>query len=423
MQKVIIQGGKKLSGSVKISGAKNAALPILFAALLPNGKVTIDNAPRVWDVNTTVKLLQTFGAKAEQDGSVVTVDASNADNCKAPYELVKTMRASVIALAPLLARFRRAKVSLPGGCAIGARPVDQHIMALRKLGAELEIKHGYISASLPKKRFKGARITFDMATVGGTEQTLIAASVADGVTVLDNCAREPEVVDLANFLKAMGANIEGEGTPRIIIEGVSELTSCEYKIVPDRIETGTYMAAAAITGGDVLIEETSSDLVLPIIDKMMDAGVKIESTSGGTIRVQGPDRLLPVNVSTRPYPGFPTDMQAQFMAMMCVADGVSVITENIFENRFMHALELMRMGAEIKIEGNAAFVRGVQKLTAADVMATDLRASASLLLAGLVAEGETTVRRIYHLWRGYEKLVEKLSALGADVRPEQDDEF
>ncbi len=421
MEKIVIDGPVRLNGTVRISGAKNAALPILFASILCPSSCEIMDVPDVWDVRTASKLLQIFGASIERKGNIMHIDPSGLHSFKAPYELVKTMRASVLALGPLLARFGQAKVSLPGGCAIGIRPVDQHIKALQRLGAEIKIKHGYISAKLPSGRFRGARIAFDMPTVGGTEQAMTAAVLAKGSTLLENCAREPEIVDLAEFLTAMGAKIYGAGTDVIEIEGVDTLYPCAYKVIPDRIEAGTYMVAAAMTRGDITITNIEPSHLEAVFNKLTDAGVQIETISHDTIHVWANSRIQAVDISTAAYPGFPTDMQAQFMALMSIANGSSVIKENIFENRFMHAQELLRMGADIRVEGNTAFVRGVESLTAADVMATDLRASASLVLAGLVADGKTHVRRVYHLWRGYENLVEKFRALGANIVVEQDE--
>ena len=415
MERIDIIGGSPLTGEVEISGAKNAALPILFASLLCPGTCTISRVPDLWDVRTTLTIMEGFGARIERSGDTVTVDASHLDSFKAPYELVKTMRASVLALGPLLARFGQAKVSLPGGCAIGARPVDQHIKALERLGAQLDIHHGYISAKVPRGHLTGGRISFDISTVGGTEQALMAAVLAPGRTVLENCALEPEVIDLANFLQAMGARIEGAGESVIEIEGVEELTPCRYQVIPDRIEAGTYIAAAAMTQGDVTIRHINKGHLLPVIEKFRDAGVTIDFIDHDTARVRRSGELRAVDIVTKPYPGFPTDMQAQVMALLTTARGSSVIRENIFENRFMHVLELVRMGADIRLDGPVAVVQGVDRLQGADVMATDLRASASLVIAGLVADGETRIHRVYHLFRGYENMVDKLSRLGANI--------
>lgn len=412
MDKLIIKGGKKLSGEVSVSGSKNAALPIFCATILAAGKHEISNVPFLRDINTTIKVLESLGAVVEGNGHIVKIDATNVNNVEATYDLVKTMRASVLVLGPLLARHGRARVSLPGGCAIGARPIDQHLKGLKALGADIHLTHGYVEAKA--KRLKGARINFDMPTVGGTEHLMMAASLAKGETVLENAAREPEIVDLATMLNQMGARIEGAGTDTIRIAGVSELSPVSYRVMPDRIEAGTFMVAAAITGGDIRIANMQLEHLDALVFKLQDAGVEI-TNKNGLVRVKGPKKLRSMNIKTRPYPGFPTDMQAQFMALMTVADGASVISENIFENRFMHVSELMRFGADITVEGNSATVKGVKKLSGAPVMATDLRASASLILAGLAAEGETEVTRIYHLDRGYESIEKKLAGLGADI--------
>jgi len=413
MDKLLIEGGTALKGEAAISGAKNAALPLLCAAILTREPMTFTNVPDLNDIGTMLKLLAQMGIKVERQGDTVTLDAANLDNPEAPYEMVKTMRASVLVLGPLVARCGEAKVSLPGGCAIGARPVDQHIKGLTAMGAEIAVEHGYVLAKCPK--LKGARLFTDMVTVTGTENLMMAACLAEGETVIENAAREPEVVDLANCLVAMGARISGAGTDVIRIRGVERLTGTTHRIMPDRIETGTYLCAAAATGGDIRLTGTSSAYLDAVIDKLMDAGCEIES-SRDAIRLKAPARLQSVSLRTSPYPAFPTDMQAQFMAINAVAEGTAVIRETIFENRFMHAVELIRLGADIKIDGNSAFVKGVAKLNGATVMATDLRASASLVIAGLAAEGETLVDRIYHLDRGYEKLEQKLAGLGARVR-------
>ena len=413
MDKLLITGGCRLSGEVAISGAKNAALPILCAALLTAEPVTFTNVPQLKDIGTLLELLGQMGVKVSRDGAVITLDASGLNNPVAPYEMVKTMRASILVLGPLVARCGEARVSLPGGCAIGARPVDQHIKGLQAMGAEVSVEHGYVHARVP--RLKGARLFTDMVTVTGTENLMMAACLADGETVIENAAREPEIVDLANCLVAMGARISGAGTDVIRIQGVERLHGATHRIMPDRIETGTYLCAAAVTGGEVRLTGTSSAYLDAVVDKLMDAGCEIE-TERDAIRLKAPARLHAVNLRTSPYPAFPTDMQAQFMALNCVADGVAMIRETIFENRFMHAVELQRLGADIRIDGNTAVVKGVERLQGAAVMATDLRASASLVIAGLVAEGETTIERIYHLDRGYERLEEKLAALGAKVR-------
>jgi len=412
VDKLIINGGRKLKGDVSVSGSKNAALPIFVATILSPGIFEISNVPFLRDINTTIKVLESLGAKIEGNGNVVKIDTTDLNNVEATYELVKTMRASVLVLGPLLARHGRARVSLPGGCAIGARPIDQHLKGLKALGAEIRLEHGYVEATA--KRLKGARINFDMPTVGGTEHLMMTASLAKGVTLLENAAREPEIVDLANMLNRMGARIEGAGTDTIRIDGVSELSPVDYRVMPDRIEAGTFMVAAAITGGDVRISNMQLEHLDALVFKLQDAGVEIINKNG-FVRVKGPKKLRSINIKTRPYPGFPTDMQAQFMALMCIADGASVIAENIFENRFMHVSELIRFGADITIDGKSALVKGTRKLSGAPVMATDLRASASLILAGLAAEGQTEITRIYHLDRGYEAIEKKLAGLGADI--------
>lgn len=413
MDKLLIEGGARLSGEVAISGAKNAALPILCAALLTAEPVIFTNVPQLKDIGTLLALLGQMGVKVERAGDTVTLDASGLNNPVAPYEMVKTMRASILVLGPLVARCGEARVSLPGGCAIGARPVDQHIKGLQAMGAEVRVEHGYVHATVP--RLKGARLFTDMVTVTGTENLMMAAALADGETVIENAAREPEVVDLANCLVAMGAQISGAGSDVIRIRGVERLHGATHRIMPDRIETGTYLCAAAVTGGSVRLTGTSSCYLDAVIDKLMDAGCEVVSERDA-ISLSAPARLTAVSLRTAPYPAFPTDMQAQFMAINCVANGVAMIRETIFENRFMHAVELQRLGADIRIDGNTAVVQGVARLEGATVMATDLRASASLVVAGLVAEGETTIERIYHLDRGYERLEDKLAALGAKVR-------
>ncbi|MDD5250117.1 MAG: UDP-N-acetylglucosamine 1-carboxyvinyltransferase [Rhodocyclaceae bacterium] len=412
MDKLLIAGGAPLKGEVAMSGAKNAALPLLTAALLTGEPLTLTNVPALNDIGTMLKLLAQMGVKVERAGDRVTLDAGGLDNSVAPYELVKTMRASVLVLGPLVARSGEARVSLPGGCAIGARPVDQHIKGLQAMGAEIAVEHGYVHAKA--SRLRGARLFTDMVTVTGTENLMMAACLADGETVIENAAREPEVVDLANCLVAMGARISGAGTDVIRIHGVARLHGAEHRIMPDRIETGTYLCAAAATGGDVRLTGTSAAYLDAVIDKLMDAGCDIE-LSRDAIRLKAPPRLASVSIRTAPYPAFPTDMQAQFMAINATAAGTAVIRETIFENRFMHAVELIRLGADIKIDGNIAIVKGMDRLDGATVMATDLRASAGLVIAGLVAQGETLVDRIYHLDRGYEKLEQKLAALGARV--------
>ena len=417
MDKLILQGGQTLNGEVRISGAKNAALPILCAALLTAEPLTLTNVPALHDIQTMLKLLAQMGVKVAQDGDTVMLDASGLNNPTAPYEMVKTMRASVLVLGPLVARCGEAQVSLPGGCAIGARPVDQHIKGLQSMGAEVKVEHGYVHARVAK--LKGARLFTDMVTVTGTENLMMAACLAEGETVIENAAREPEVVDLAQCLVAMGAQISGAGTDVIRIRGVERLHGATHAIMPDRIETGTYLCAAAVTGGSVRLTGTSMGYLDAVIDKLMDAGCDItgeKSPQFEAINLRAPKKLKAVSIRTAPYPAFPTDMQAQFMAINTVAEGTAIIRETIFENRFMHAVELQRLGADIKIDGNTAFVNGVAQLQGATVMATDLRASAGLVLAALVAEGETTIERIYHLDRGYERLEDKLMQLGARVR-------
>ena len=413
MDKLIIKGGNKLSGDVTVSGSKNAALPIFVATILAPGVHEISNVPFLRDINTTIKLLESLGAHVDGNGNVVRIDTSKVNTHEATYDLVKTMRASVLVLGPLLSRFGIARVSLPGGCAIGARPIDQHLKGLKALGADIHLAHGYVEAKA--KRLKGARINFDVSTVGGTEHLMMAAATAKGETVLENAAREPEIGDLAAMLNRMGAKIEGAGTDTIRIKGVSELGPVNYRVMPDRIEAGTFMIASAITGGDIKIHGMHLEHLDALTFKLQDTGVDVVNKEG-VVRVKGPKRLRSVNIKTRPYPGFPTDIQAQFMALMCVADGASVITENIFENRFMHVSELMRFGADITVDGKSATVKGIKKLSGAPVMATDLRASASLIIAGLAADSTTEVSRIYHLDRGYESIERKLAALGADIQ-------
>lgn len=417
MDKLVIQGGQPLKGEVRISGAKNAALPILCAALLTSEPLTLTNVPDLNDIQTMLRLLEQMGVKVAQSGDTLTLDASGLNNPTAPYEMVKTMRAAVLVLGPLVARCGEAHVSLPGGCAIGARPVDQHIKGLQSMGAEVKVEHGYVNAKVG--RLKGARLFTDMVTVTGTENLMMAACLADGETVIENAAREPEVVDLAQCLSAMGARISGAGTDVIRIQGVERLNGATHRIMPDRIETGTYLCAAAITGGEIRLTGTSMGYLDSVVDKLMDAGCEIsgeKSPQFEAITLRAPKKLTAVSIRTAPYPAFPTDMQAQFMTINTVAAGTAVIRETIFENRFMHAVELQRLGADIQIDGNTAIVRGVAQLEGATVMATDLRASAGLVLAGLVAEGETTIERIYHLDRGYEHLEQKLSQLGAIIR-------
>ena len=417
VDKLIITGGVELHGEVVISGAKNAALPELCAALLSADPVTLLNVPRLEDVSTMLKLIRNMGVTAERgiDGSV-TIDAGALSLTEAPYELVKTMRASVLALGPLLARFGQAKVSLPGGCAIGSRPVDQHIKGLQAMGADIVVEHGYMVAKLPVgwTRLKGAHITTDMVTVTGTENFMMAACLAEGETVLENAAQEPEIIDLAEMLIKMGANIDGQGTRRIRIQGVAKLHGCTHQVVADRIETGTFLCAVAATGGSVFLKNGLYEHLEAVIDKLQEAGARVGAVDGG-IRVTSTGRLKAQGFRTTEYPGFPTDMQAQFMALNAISEGPSKVTETIFENRFMHVNELVRLGASITIDGKAAFVDGVAKLSGATVQATDLRASACLVIAGLVADGETTVERIYHLDRGYDQMETKLRGIGAKI--------
>jgi UDP-N-acetylglucosamine 1-carboxyvinyltransferase len=414
MDSILIQGGQALHGSVEASGAKNAALPLLAAAILADGPVVYHRIPHLQDISTMLTLLALQGALVElDDKGRVRLDARPANNPKAPYELVKTMRASALVLGPLLARFGRAEVSLPGGCAIGDRPIDMHLKGLEAMGATIEVEQGNIVASAAKG-LHGAHIVFDTVTVTGTENLMMAATLADGETLLENAAREPEVVNLADTLRAMGADIEGDGTACVRIRGVSRLHGADVTTIPDRIETGTYLASALITGGDVTVTHTDPRPLDAFLARAVDAGAIVDK-GDDFIRCQAPERLHPVNLSTAPHPGFPTDLQAQFMAMMCVAHGSSVISENIFENRFMHVLELRRMGADIQINGNTAVVTGVEQLTAAPVMATDLRASACLMLAALAAKGESQISRVYHIDRGYERIEEKMRRLGANI--------
>ncbi len=414
MDKLLIQGGVPLTGEVRISGAKNATLPILCASLLTADTLSLQNVPHLRDVTTTLNLLAQMGVEVSLDEKLgVGLTAANVHNLSAPYELVKTMRASILVLGPMVARFGEARVSLPGGCAIGQRPVDLHIKGLQALGAKIDIEQGYILARAD--RLKGAHIVLDLVTVTGTENLMMAATLAEGVTVLENAAREPEVVDLADCLNAMGARIRGAGTDVITIEGVGRLHGAIHRVMPDRIETGTFLCAAAATGGDIKLKGTRANILDAVISKLQEAGAHVEQGEDW-IRLSTDGALKSVSLRTAPYPAFPTDMQAQFMALNSVAGGTAIVTETIFENRFMHVQELRRLGAEIEVEGNTAIVRGVKTLQGASVMATDLRASASLVLAGLVAQGETMVDRVYHLDRGYECIEEKLSQLGARIR-------
>ena len=413
MDKIIIEGGRSLKGSVTISGAKNAALPILFSSLLVDGSNTYFNVPRLRDIGSTIELLSLMGVKAELNGHTACVDSTGMCCHEAPYDIVRKMRASILVLGPLLARLKKARVSLPGGCAIGARPINLHLKGLHLLGANIKLKHGYVEATAD--RLKGAEIHFDVVTVTGTENLMMAAATAKGVTVLRNAAREPEIIALADALNQMGADIKGAGTSKMVIKGVDQLSPAKITIIPDRIEAGTFMAAAVLTGGDITIENCISEHLDAIIDKLQLAGAMV-TKSGNKIRIKGPKSIQSVDMQTSPFPGFPTDMQAQFMVLMSVANGSSIISETIFENRFIHVCELQRMGADIAVSGNTALVKGVSALSGAPVMATDLRASASLVLAGLVAEGVTEINRVYHLDRGYESLEEKIAALGAAIQ-------
>ncbi len=412
MEKIVIEGGRRLQGTVRISGAKNAALPILVSSMLAEGWSVYDNVPNLRDITTIKRLMADLGVQVETEGNVVKVNAGTLNNHEAPYDLVKTMRASVLVLGPLLARLGRARVSLPGGCAIGARPINLHIKGLEQLGADICLDHGYVDAQA--RSLKGADIYFDVVTVTGTENLMMAAVLAKGVTTLKNAAREPEVMALAEALNQMGARIEGAGTPEITITGVDALEPASLAIMPDRIETGTFMIAAAVTRGDVRIEGCEPGHLEAVIHKLRQAGVGVEEEQGG-LRVVGGEKILGVDIKTLPHPGFPTDMQAQFMVLMCLASGSSVFTETIFENRLIHVSELQRMGADIKVSGNTAVVRGGKTLAGAPVMATDLRASASLILAGLAAQGTTEISRIYHIDRGYDAIEKKLAQLGARI--------
>ena len=417
-EKFIIIGGKRLEGRVKISGAKNSALSIMAATLLTKDICILRNIPHLTDVDIMAEVIRKLGVKVEWRGdNTLYIDSNNFNNYEAPYELVKKMRASILVMGPLLARLNKAKISLPGGCAIGARPVDFHIKGFETLGAQVEVEGGYIKAEVNK--LKGDDIYLDFPSLGATENIMMAASLAEGVTKIENAAKDPEVVELGNFLIKMGTKIEGLGTDLIKIEGVKELNGVDYRIISDRIEAGTYMIAAAITGGDILVEKIDPLLLKPVIVKLEEAGVKITQNKD-SIKVIGPNRINAVDIKTLPFPGFPTDIQPQFMALTCVAKGTSVITETVFENRFAHTGDLIRMGADIKVEGHSAIIKGVNKLSAAPVMASDLRGGAALILAGLVAEGTTELSRIYHLDRGYVKLEEKLTSLGADIRRVKD---
>ncbi|MGC2167362.1 MAG: UDP-N-acetylglucosamine 1-carboxyvinyltransferase [Gallionella sp.] len=413
MQKLAIVGGARLNGEVRVSGAKNAALPILCASMLSSDSLTLENVPELNDIATMRRLLEQMGVSIQVNGTHLTLTGAHINKLEAPYDMVKTMRAAILVLGPLVTRFGEARVSLPGGCAIGSRPVDLHIKGLQAMGAEIHIEHGYIHAQA--KRLKGARILFDLVSVTGTENLMMAAALADGETVLENAAREPEVVDLANCLIAMGALIDGAGTDTITIQGVDKLHGAVHRIMPDRIECGTFLVAAAATGGDITLTDARADIMENVLEKLLEAGASIK-VAGNTINLRMNTRPKAVNLRTAPYPAFPTDMQAQFMALNTVADGSAMVVETIFENRFMHVQELRRLGAQIEVEGNTAMITGREYLEGAMIMATDLRASASLVIAGLAAQGETIVDRIYHLDRGYEHLEEKLSALGAQIR-------
>lgn len=413
MQKLAIQGGYRLNGEVRISGAKNAALPIMCASLLTADDLCLSNLPDMHDVATMTRLLQQMGVRVDSATQSATFNAARVDKLEAPYDMVKTMRAAILVLGPLLSRFGEARVSLPGGCAIGSRPVDLHIKGLQAMGAEIHIEHGYIHATA--KRLHGAHICFDLISVTGTENLMMAAVLADGITVLENAAREPEVVDLANCLIAMGATIEGAGSDKITIVGVEKLHGASYGVMPDRIESGTFLVAAAATGGRITLTDARADILDNVLDKLREAGARVD-VNGDRISLEMNGRPRAVSLRTAPYPAFPTDMQAQFMALNAMAEGGSIVVETIFENRFMHVQELMRLGAQIEIEGNTAVIQGCERLEGATVMATDLRASASLVIAGMVAQGETIVDRIYHLDRGYEQIEAKLSALGAKIR-------
>ncbi len=418
MDKLVIEGGYPLEGVVEISGAKNATLPILCASLLTAQALELSNIPRLQDVATALKLLGQMGVTRTREGDRISIQAAQVDSLEAPYDLVKTMRASILVLGPMLARFGQARVSLPGGCAIGSRPVDQHIKGLEAMGAKIEIEAGYIVAEA--RRLRGARIVTDMVTVTGTENLMMAATLAEGETILENAAREPEVTDLAQLLVAMGARITGAGTDRIVIEGVEKLHGAAHRVMPDRIETGTFLCAVAATGGAIELRGTRSDTLDAVLEKLREAGLTIECGDtwirASVAKHNGANRLRAMNVRTSEYPAFPTDMQAQFMALNCIADGTSLITETIFENRFMHVAELNRLGAHIEVEGNTALIHGAQSLSGSSVMATDLRASAGLVIGALVAHGETLIDRIYHLDRGYEEMESKLAAVGARIR-------
>lgn len=413
MDKIVIEGGHPLKGRVKISGSKNSVLPLMAAALLTEKKLELKNVPVIHDINTMTKLLEGFGVQSSFRLGKLTLSAKSIKDIEAPYDLVRKMRASILVLGPLLARTGKARVSLPGGCAIGARPVNLHIKALEQMGAEIRLEEGYINATA--KRLHGAKIVFDQVTVTGTENIMMAATLAEGKTILENAAREPEVSDLAETLNKMGAKISGHGTTAIEIEGVTKLFGTKHMVIPDRIEAGTFLIATVMNHGEVVIEDVIPEHLDALIQKLKSAGAQIQ-TNHNVLKIKAPKKILPVDISTAPYPGFATDFQAQFMALMCLAEGSSVITENIFENRFMHVSELNRMGADLKVEDNSVFVKGIDQFQAAPVMATDLRASASLVLAGLAAKGITEIHRVYHIDRGYDRLEKKLRRLGARVK-------
>lgn len=413
MDKIVVEGGRRLKGEVAIGGAKNAALPILVSSLLTDGVCTYSNVPNLRDIASISQLLEEMGAKVEMENNTVRIDCGGLNKYEAPYELVRKMRASILVLGPLVARLKKARVSLPGGCAIGARPINLHLKGLARLGASIDLKHGYVEAKAD--RLKGTDIYFDIPTVTGTENLMMAAVLAEGVTVLRNAAREPEIIALADVLNSMGANVEGAGASAITIKGVDSLKPISVSIIPDRIEAGTFMVASALTGGDITLTGCEPAHLPSVIHKLRLTGADVR-VSDGKIRVKGPEEISSVDIKTLPYPGFPTDMQAQFMVLMSVANGLSIISETIFENRFIHVSELKRIGADIKVSGNSAIVKGKPSLSGAPVMATDLRASASLILAGLVAEGQTEVHRVYHLDRGYEAIEKKFAALGAAIR-------
>jgi UDP-N-acetylglucosamine 1-carboxyvinyltransferase len=413
LSKIIINGGRRLSGTVRISGAKNAALPIIAASLLCNNQTTVNDIPSLDDVITICEVIQALGADVKIGNGIITINPVNLRSEEAPYELVRKMRASILVMGPLLARFGRAKISLPGGCAIGSRPIDLHLKGFAALGAEINYEHGTVEAEAGQLR--GGRIYLDYPSVGATENIMMAAAMAEGQTLIENAAEEPEIVDLANYLNAMGGNVRGAGTPIIKVEGVKNLTGTDYTVIPDRIEAGTYMVAAAVTGGNVLIENIIPDHLKPVVAKLIEAGIRVEEENRG-IRVIADRRPKAIDLKTLPYPGFPTDMQAQMTSLVAVADGVSIISETVFENRFMHVNELKRMGARIKIDGRTIIVEGVHRLTGAPVTATDLRAGAALIIAGLVAEGTTEIKSVHHLDRGYEHIEHKLQSIGADLR-------